>query len=117
MWVLEEACREQGFALYIANVEKIIIGNFQPIEDYYGHYNDSEDEDRDNLQYTLDDEMERTVELTIVTSPDGAVWQKDLEWEEESILQPDWYEGRTPDKKTLMGIIEKRRTTSVIVVY
>ena len=101
--VLKQACQKQGFDLYLANVEYIVEGSCQPIENYYGHYGDSEDEDEDNLHHTIDDVIERSLKLTIVVLPDGAVWQKDLEFEEESILQCEWYGDRTPDKEDFDG--------------
>ena len=97
---LQEACGEQGFSLFLANLEQTIMGGCE--ENYRSHYYDlSEDED-ENGHHNIDEEVERSLQLKTIALPDGVVFARDIEYEEENILQDKPF-GDTPDDEDYEG--------------
>ncbi|MCJ1401326.1 hypothetical protein MMC11_004538 [Xylographa trunciseda] len=96
---LQDACREQGFSLFIANLEQTIIGACE--ENYRSHYYDDSSEEEDAHHY-IDEELERSLQLRTVALPDGVVFANNIDFEEDNILQEEPF-GDLPDDEDYEG--------------
>ena len=76
---LQEVCRKQGFSLFLANLERMISGSCE--ESYgdhrYGLFDDEEG------HHNIEDEVERALQLKTIALPNGMVFARDIEFEEE----------------------------------
>ncbi|MCJ1432049.1 hypothetical protein MMC27_001405 [Xylographa pallens] len=95
---LQEACGEEGFSLFLANLEQTIIGSCE--ENYRSHYYETSDDE--DGHHNIEDEVERSLQLKTIALPNGVVFARDIEFEEENILQEEPF-GDSPDDEDYEG--------------
>ncbi len=85
---LVEACAQEGFALYLANLERTVSGGCEE-HDWSDHH-------------SITDEYEDEIELTKVVDVDGAVAGQKMRIEEDDIVQADPF-ACSPDDEEYEG--------------
>ena len=84
--ILQKACLEQGFALFLANMEQTVSGTCEETYHYRrGHYYDSLEEDDEH--HSIVYEADRSVKLKTVALPGGSVCAREVDFEVENILE------------------------------
>lgn len=104
------ACRDNGFSVYLASLERMVNGSAENHGyDHYDHYNqyDSHDEDEDGDNDTgyhhMDEIFEEELKMTRVVDMHGNEIVRDVRIDEDDIIQPDPFDGREPDDQEYEG--------------
>lgn len=93
---------KNGCEIYLANIEKQVMGGVQDDDDYYGGYYGRGRRLNDNDFHTLEDVYEDSLELLHVVDTQGAVAGKNLSFSETMIIQDDAFKG-DPDDEDFEG--------------
>ena len=115
--ILQQACHEQGFSLFLANVEQVVSGTCTDADPWYYHgrsrgydryschgnddhgdeYQDV-DEDKDDKHHSIVEESNRYITLKSIVLPDGSEYAQDVDFNIKNIL-PDEPFGNDPDEE------------------
>ncbi|KAL9119223.1 MAG: hypothetical protein Q9187_004226, partial [Circinaria calcarea] len=79
--IVQHACQEQGFSIFVANMEQIVTGS---CEEAYHHYcsRDYDSSEEDVNHHSIEEEFERSVKLKTVVLPSDSPFEGDPDEED-----------------------------------
>lgn len=98
---LQEACLKNGCDIYLANIEKQVMGGVDDDDDYGSYYGRGRRPNHKDF-HTLEEVYEDSLELLHVVDTQGVVAGKNLSFSETMIIQDDAFKG-DPDDEDFEG--------------
>ena len=115
---MKEACKEQGFCMFLANLERIVLGGCDEVQDCYSEDASDDDESDDDKSDDDHDEygcskgltdyhkinkvIESRIHLKLVLDADGSKTAEDIDLQEDDIVQENPF-ARNPDDEDYSG--------------